>query len=290
MQIVGIHREKIFCNHAIVEDRAILEASIGYLEKGLRSRGIDPKVLFFDSETLGEHGAQLSTSDVIFNLAQGERSLSLLEEMPKRPGVLLWNAPRSIQNCFRNRLARHLEENNLSSVEQVIGNPKNFLSENSENNQTIFSSSTGYWIKRGDYHALNDADVVYAADFQRLRQRLFEFAKRDILEIVVQRHIVGKVFKFYGVTGGFFQSRTMSQPFRDEPVYDFTPDFPEQTVKALAERLGKIMNLEVFGGDVIITPTGEIHLIDVNDWPSFRSCRDQAAQAIAQQALSRLYG
>jgi hypothetical protein len=37
----------------------------------------------------------------------------------------------------------------------------------------------------------------------------------------------------------------------------------------------------VFGGDVIVGPSGELTLIDLNDWPSFAPVRDTAAAAIA---------
>ena len=37
----------------------------------------------------------------------------------------------------------------------------------------------------------------------------------------------------------------------------------------------------IFGGDCIITPDGKINIIDLNDWPSFSPCAEEASEAIA---------
>ena len=39
--------------------------------------------------------------------------------------------------------------------------------------------------------------------------------------------------------------------------------------------------ITVFGGDCIITPDGKINIIDLNDWPSFSPCAEEASEAIA---------
>ena len=46
--------------------------------------------------------------------------------------------------------------------------------------------------------------------------------------------------------------------------------------------------LEIFGGDVIVAPSGELTLIDLNDWPSFAPCRDRASDAIAEHLMRRV--
>ena len=47
--------------------------------------------------------------------------------------------------------------------------------------------------------------------------------------------------------------------------------------------------LDVFGGDVIVSPAGELTLIDLNDWPSFAPCRERAAYAIADFITKRVH-
>ena len=36
----------------------------------------------------------------------------------------------------------------------------------------------------------------------------------------------------------------------------------------------------MYGGDAIVTSDGDFYIIDFNDWPSFASCREAAAEAI----------
>ena len=42
------------------------------------------------------------------------------------------------------------------------------------------------------------------------------------------------------------------------------------------------MNVPIYGGDCIISSTGEIRIIDFNDWPSFACCREEAGVKIAE--------
>ena len=43
--------------------------------------------------------------------------------------------------------------------------------------------------------------------------------------------------------------------------------------------------MPIYGGDAVIRPDGRFFLIDFNDWPSFGSCTQAAAEAIATRAL-----
>ena len=49
------------------------------------------------------------------------------------------------------------------------------------------------------------------------------------------------------------------------------------------------VGLDIFGGDVIVSPAGELTLIDLNDWPSFAPCRERAAYAIADFIIKRVH-
>ena len=42
-----------------------------------------------------------------------------------------------------------------------------------------------------------------------------------------------------------------------------------------------LFKLKIYGGDAIIGPDDIARLIDLNDWPSFSRCREEAAKAIA---------
>ena len=55
-------------------------------------------------------------------------------------------------------------------------------------------------------------------------------------------------------------------------------------------RAAAALGLEVYGGDVIVTPSGNIVLLDLNAWPSFALYRDEAAVAIASYLSLRFRG
>ncbi|MCQ2058822.1 MAG: hypothetical protein MJY71_03215 [Bacteroidaceae bacterium] len=105
-------------------------------------------------------------------------------------------------------------------------------------------------------------------------------------KIVVTEHINGCVVKFYAVgiqiVGWCYVSAANSRfgeiSHNDsEHEYAFDLEQLNALVKTVAEKTG----LSVFGGDVIVSPSGTLTLIDVNDWPSFSMCRETAAVRIA---------
>jgi hypothetical protein len=51
-----------------------------------------------------------------------------------------------------------------------------------------------------------------------------------------------------------------------------------------------LAGLDVYGGDWIVQTDGTPVLIDLNDWPSFSPCREEASEAIAQRIIDRLEG
>ena len=88
-----------------------------------------------------------------------------------------------------------------------------------------------------------------------------------VSDIVFQHHREGQEVKFYGVGRNFFRPEGL-------------PALREKALEAAAEK-----GLEIWGGDAVIGAGGDIHIIDLNDWPSFSSCREEAAKAIAYYAL-----
>lgn len=116
------------------------------------------------------------------------------------------------------------------------------------------------WVKRCDVHAEGPGDV------SRAPGALASFNKRGIAYAVVQEHVEGREAKFYGV---------------GERVWG-PPD-----VADAARRAAAALGLDVYGGDAILD--GETwRVIDVNDWPSFSSCRAEAAGAVAALVRSKL--
>ena len=122
------------------------------------------------------------------------------------------------------------------------------------------------WVKRDGY-AEQPSDVIFAPTEEARQKAVKAMRARGINDIIFQHHREGREVKFYGV-GRYF--------FRPEGL----PALREKALEAAAEK-----GLEIWGGDAVIGAGGDIHIIDLNDWPSFSSCREEAAKAIAHYAL-----
>ena len=99
----------------------------------------------------------------------------------------------------------------------------------------------------------------------------------------MQAHRAGDEIKFYGVAGRglfhwFYSGTARKYPF----------SFTE--LESLANRAATAVGLDIFGGDVIVSASGELALIDLNDWPSFAPCRERASYAIADFITKRVHG
>ena len=64
--------------------------------------------------------------------------------------------------------------------------------------------------------------------------------------------------------------------------------FDAQALQTMMDQAASTIQLDIYGGDCIIQPDGRPVLIDLNDWPSFSRCRDEAAQAIAERISEML--
>ena len=61
--------------------------------------------------------------------------------------------------------------------------------------------------------------------------------------------------------------------------------FDAGQVQEYAEKLARALEVPIYGGDAVIDEEGNIWLIDFNDFPSFSSCRERAAKAIAERVV-----
>lgn len=120
------------------------------------------------------------------------------------------------------------------------------------------------WIKRADQCSEQKGDVAFCGTDSDIRKTVATYNSRGIGSYVLQPHYEGECIKFYGVKGTTF----------------FFPSGQER-LKDVATKMAKDAGLMVYGGDAIIGANGEINIIDLNDWPSFAPCVEEAATAIA---------
>jgi len=142
--------------------------------------------------------------------------------------------------------------------------------------------ASGIWLKRGDVHASVTADVQWIDSAERLAAGLAEFNRRGIRLAALQAHRAGDEIKFYGIAGRAFFHWFYSGAARKYP-------FDSERLQALGNEAAAAAGLDIFGGDVIVSPEGELTLIDLNDWPSFAPCRERASYAIAEFITKRVH-
>ena len=110
------------------------------------------------------------------------------------------------------------------------------------------------WIKADRGH-----DVRFAAN----EEEMLAF-KQQVEDPLLTAHVEGTLVKFYGVADRFFSPQGYPQ------------------VAEAAARLARLVGIQVYGGDAVLLSDGTFAIIDFNDWPSFSSCREEAAAAICR--------
>lgn len=267
LKILGIYRHPMFSNNAIEADRLILERSLEELQR------ISPFPLSLEMAEESEAAKIKGRFSLVLTMAQDEKTLKILDQA--LVGSTVWNSQTAIRNCYRKTMSRILSGHPVNYV------PYQLLSTDGSVAPQLDPKET-YWLKRSDFHAIADEDVTLAESNQEVASKLERFRIRGVKEVILQRHIHGDIYKFYGVAGRLFR------PIRVRNFLDSssTPDFT--SLEKSAEISANALGLKIFGGDAILDSEGKFHLIDLNDWPSFRLCRDDAAKAIAGLALTHL--
>jgi hypothetical protein len=267
MEAVGVYREARFSPGRTDDDALILEAVAAELGR----RGV--RVRLWSAEELQ---SDVKPPGLVFSMAQGEASLHKLRRWQAH-GSLVINSPTSVWNCRRVRTVELCRAAGVSMPESWVAStlppPRLNFPPQGGKGQGVSSS---FWLKRADVHATQPDDVVLVQEAAAYHAALAAFARRGLVQALLQRHYPGQVIKFYGVgPGRFFNCPEVDAPTR-------------QQVVALATRAASAVGLEVFGGDCILSEEGTLVLIDLNDWPSFTRCRHAAAQAIADHLLDRI--
>lgn len=256
--VLGIFREPQFSPGRVDDDAAILERTC----EALADRGLD--VSFGDIDLLAR-----SSPDAVLAMCQSASALAALDG--HTASIPVMNTPDAIRACYRHETVRRLATSSAPFPATRL------VATGADRGPT--ADAAPCWVKRGDVHAMTADDVVFADTPTRLDTTLDDFAARGITRAALQAHVEGVVVKFYGVADGrFFRCFTPGDvvPAPIERLWD--------AARAGAHALG----LDVFGGDLVVDAAGRAVLVDLNDWPSFSRCRDEAAEAIAGYVADRL--
>jgi hypothetical protein len=266
-RLLGLYREKQYSPGRHQSNDALLLDQIAHR---LREREFA-----VDLMTLEEANGAHAEAILVFSMCQGRAALESLAQWESH-GTRIMNSPRAALNTHRDRLPALMVEARLPFPQT------NLVSTEGSPNLRGLDLAEGIWLKRGDIHASVTADVQWIDSRDRLEAGLSEFARRGIDLAALQAHRAGDEIKFYGVAGGAFFHWFYSGNARKYP-------FDSAQLQKLGDEAATAAGLDVFGGDVIVSPTGELTLIDLNDWPSFAPCRERAAYAIADFITKRVH-
>jgi len=263
-KLFGISRERVFSPGKVDDDSAILETAAQHL----RQQGHAVTVFRADAaEWPDADGVTL-----VFTMAQGAPAIARLQAWEAR-GVRIVNSSEGILNCQRHRTIAALAQADVAFPRTVLVGP------HSDTALPAWAAD-GAWVKRGDVHATEAGDVIRVDTLPAVREALLRFHARGIRTAVVQQHVPGTVLKFYGVRQRFFHC----VPPLDSPL---PPAGALASVRALGERAARALGVEIYGGDCVYDAAGALWLIDLNDWPSYASCRVEGGREIAAYLHAR---
>ena len=274
-KIAGIVRGNCYSPNHVGNDAAVFNETIRHLELA----GYEVTT-YTEEDVLNREVLE----PVIFTMARSKEVVEKLKEYENR-GAVVVNSGYGISNCTREQMTRLLVDNNIPHPRSIITPTKDHhiaqrLKEEGMDN---------CWIKRGDFHAIHREDVTYVRHIEEAEGILSEYALRGIPNAVINEHLVGDLVKFYGVAGSdffywFYPFNMNHSKFGREQINGKATGiaFSVEDMHAICERSAQVLKVKIYGGDCIISPEGEIRIIDFNDWPSFAPCRDQAAPHIAR--------
>lgn len=280
MKVLGISRSTRFSPNSVGRDEAIFMAVASRLER----RGCDVSII---SEDLFV-AVELEEFDGVFSMARGKDVLSSLAQAETQDNLFVLNSARALAENTRAVITTKFEEAGIPQPHSVVCPTADYA--DSQQPPSAFP----IWLKRGDACAQTAADVQFVSDEEGWGQALTHFHEVGADSFVAVEHLDGDLVKFYGVEGTtFFHTMRANtegsfSKFGLEQHNSACRNIPfsEASLKQLADQASRASGFTVYGGDAIISPEGDIRLIDFNDWPSFSACRKDAAKAIAQRFLA----
>jgi hypothetical protein len=277
--IAGIRRGNLFSPNHIGNDAAIFSQTAIYM----RSKGYTVNE-YIESDLLTRELRE----PLLFNMVRDGRSILRLQELEEMGRVVI-NSGYGIENCTREKMTRLL-------LSHAIPHPRSLFLRTGDDPTAALEEAGFYncWVKRGDFHAIHREDVTYVRHPEEAKGILKEFALRGIEVAVVNEHLAGDLVKFYGVAGRtdffywFYPSDMQHSKFGLEQINGTAKGYPfdPAQLRAFASKAAKVLNVQIYGGDCIVSQDGSIRMIDFNDWPSFAPCRDEAVPHIANAIMN----
>ncbi len=258
--ILAVKRAERYSPNSVEKDAAIMES----VAERLRRKG--HCIVIANEDRLSED----ISVDTYVSMARSNRALATLKKRSDE-GVLVVNNPSGVVLCNdRRQLTERLRQGGVNVPEK--------------------DGPHGVWLKRASGTTETAMDIHYAADREEREIIERRMHAAGIIDIMACAHVPGDLVKFYGVLGtDFFSAHyptddgdwKLGHEKQNGPAQHY--DYNIDDLRQMADKAARLAGLTVYGGDCIIDRHGKVTIIDLNDWPSFSRCRDEAAGAIAEK-------
>lgn len=260
---VGVLRAKRFSPNSA--DLPIMEA----VAERLRGRGYSCRLV--EEDDLSD---ELDEGDVYFSMARSERARRKLGGLKR---VVNESVALAILSD-RVAVYRRLREEGVAQPLSLV-----WTAEKAD------EYTQPCWLKSRSAYTTKAGDVRFVSSREDMRACVVEFRERGVKEVLWQVHAAGDLIKFYSVAGTPFlhycypleqrhEGKFGLEQYNGQPKH-FT--FNPTLIKEKLDRAAAGMRLKVYGADIVVDEGGGWLVIDMNDWPSFRSCVGEAAPHIA---------
>ena len=278
MNILGIRRSPRFSPNSIDRDAAIFSAVTSQLERKGHNISIISEDLFI--------AVDLNEFDLVFSMARDNSVLEKLALAEQQGTVVIYNSAIKLLQSTRRSIVDKFQTNGIFQPVSL-----SFDSYTIQNEDILTKFQFPFWLKRGESCAQEAHDICYINNQEEWNQAILLFKEKGVHELIAVEHIKGDLIKFYGVEGTdffFYLYPTDGSGFSKFGLerHNGIPNhyaFDAQALERMTDQAAAITGFTIYGGDVIVKPDGSFYIIDFNDWPSFSSCRKQAAKAIAQR-------
>lgn len=277
-KIAGIMRSGAFSPNHIGNDATIFNM----VADQLRKRGCELTVYTEEQFAATDNVPERIIVSMCREPRNIERTMRLEDQ-----GRIVVNSGYGIANCTRERMTNILKVASLPIPDTFVVDTDEVVKD-----RLVSARFRGCWVKRADIHTQHREDVTFARHPQEAQEIVQEFFLRGIKRAIISRHCPGALVKVYGVTGSKFfhwletaDLGDASPSAEDISGKSIGANIDVEALRRVCTRAAEALDVRVYGCDCVISPEGDITIVNFNDWPSFAPCRSEAASAIARYVI-----
>jgi len=268
--LLAVRRAKTYSPNSQAKDDGIFNAvCLDLKNKGFHVKEVQENELL---------STQVARPQYVFSMARNPKVVDIFA-LWEQEGTKVANSSKGCKNCYRAQAIDTLKANNIPIPKTTIIStdisPEQLI--------TILQDNNSNWIKRADFQTQVEEDVCRPKDIQQAQKIIASYKQRGIKQAIISEHIDGDVIKCYAIRGSEFFH--YFYPTEDKFHFKVNENkkntaFDKNKLQALAQQCAGCLDLDFFGIDVVVENENQFKVIDVNDFPSYSSCLEQARGAI----------